>query len=244
MSGVYLINVLDVARSLGIDPTRATPEMVAHWLVTEYLKKRGGGFNYNPAINMTFELFRGHISAELAELHCLTNGNPKGRRQNVEAIKQISSYAVSNISTCYKIGFRAVAVGRIRGEQVYVGIKAPMVRVLHDEAFVVMPGFRMSHRPVEAEIDVACSIALATFAREGYDEADFEYLYAGPGLAGQREFRSIKGRERQVFDRDAVDSLLDTYVKGVSLALDAGVESRPANLHGYSVIDPRQSSMF
>ena len=244
MAGVHLVNVLDVARSLGNSASRTTPEMVAHWLITEYLKKRGGGFNYNPAINMTFELFRGHISAEQAEMHCLTNGNPKGRRQNVDAIKQISSYATSNISTCYKIGFRAVAVGRIKGEQVYVGIKAPMVRVLHDEAYVVMPGFRLSHRPVESEIDVACSIALATFAREGYDEADFEYLYAGPGLSGQREFRSIKGRERKVFGRDEVDSMLDTYVKGVALALDAGVESRAPNLHGYSVIDPRQSSMF
>jgi hypothetical protein len=244
MSGVNLVNVLDVARSLGINPTKATPEMVAHWLITEYLKKRRGGFNYNPAINMTFELFRGNINADQAELFCLTNGNPKGRRQNVEAIKQISSYALSNVSTCYKIGFRAIVVGRINGEQVYVGIKAPMVRVLHDEAFVMMPGFRMSHRPVEAEIDVACSIALATFAREGYDEADFEYLYAGPGLSGQREFRSIKGRERRVFNGEEVDALLDTYVKGVALALDGGIESRPANLKGYSIIDPRQSTIF
>jgi hypothetical protein len=244
MSGVHLINVLDVARSLSTNPTKATPEMVAHWLMTEYLKKRRGGFNYNPAMDMTFELFRGNIKADEAELFCLTNGNPKGRRQNVEAIKHISSYALSNISTCYKIGFRAVAVGLIKGEQVYVGIKAPMVRVLHDEAFVVMPGFRMSQRPVEAEIDVACSIALATFAREGYDEADFEYLYAGPGLSGHREFRSIKGRERRIFNSEEVDALLDTYVKGVALALDAGIESRPANLRGYSIIDSRQSTIF
>ena len=244
MAGVYLVNVLDVARSLGIDPTRVTPEMVAQWLITEYMKKRRGGFNYNPAINMTFELFRGNVTAEQAELYCLTNGNPKGRRQNIEAIKRISSYALANISTCYKIGLRAVEVGRIKGEQVYIGIKAPMVRVLHDEAYVVMPGFRMSYRPVEVEIDVACSIALATFAREGYDEADFEYLYAGPGVSGQREFRSIKGRERRVFSKDEVDALLDVYVKGVALALDAGVESRPANLKGYSVVGPRQSSMF
>jgi hypothetical protein len=218
--------------------------MVAHWLLAEYLKKHRGGFNYNPAINMTFELFRGNLGPEQAELYCLTNGNPKGRRQNVEAIKRISSYALSNISTCYKIGFRAVEVGRIKGQHVYIGIKAPMVRVLHDEAFVVMPGFRMSHRPVEVEIDVACSIALATFTREGYDEADFEYLYAGPGVSGQREFRSIKGKERRVFNNDEVDALLDVYVRGVALALDSGVESRPANLKGYSVIDPSQSSMF
>lgn len=40
MAGVYLVNVLDVARSLGINPTRVTPEMVAQWLITEYMKKR------------------------------------------------------------------------------------------------------------------------------------------------------------------------------------------------------------
>lgn len=244
MSGIHLVNVLDVARSLGIDPSRATPDMVAQWLIAEYLKKRRGGFNYNPAINMTFELFRGNVTAAQAELFCLTSGNPKGRRQNVEAIKQISHYALSNISTCYRIGFRAVAVGRIKGEQVYVGVKAPMVRVLHDEALVVMPGFRMSHRPVEPEIDVACSIALATFAREGFEEIDFEYLYAGPGISGNREFRSIKGRDRKVYSAEEVDALLDIYVKGVAIALDAGIDPRPANLRGYNIIDPRQSSMF
>lgn len=244
MAGLYLVNVLDVARSLGANPTKATPALVADWLLAEYLKKRGGGFNYNPAINLTFDLFRGAVSRDQAILHCSSCGNPKGRRQNVEAIKQVADYALENISTCYKVGFRAVAIGRIKSEQVYVGVKAPMVRVNHDEAFVVMPGFRMSHRPVETEIDVACSIALASFARDGYDEADVEYLYAGPGISGLREFRSIRGKDRKVFDRDAIDSLLDVYVRGVAIALAAGAVSRPANLDGYSVIDPRQSSMF
>jgi hypothetical protein len=97
MSGVYLVNVLDVARSLGIDPTRTTPEMVANWLITEYLKARRGGFNYNPAIGMTFELFRGNVTADQAELFWLTNGNPKGRRQNVEAIKRSDGFEVAGV---------------------------------------------------------------------------------------------------------------------------------------------------
>src|ERR1019366_7478689 len=99
-------------------------------------------------------------SIDAAVLYCLTTGNPKGRRQNAEAVKCVAAYAIRNVSKCYRIGFTAVAVGRVRGEPVYVGIKAPMLRILGDDVFVVMPGFRMSHRPLEPEIDVACSIAL------------------------------------------------------------------------------------
>jgi hypothetical protein len=240
MTTILLVNVLDVARALGASPTRATPETVADWLMDEYLRKPRAGFNYNPAINITFDLFRGGLSPEAAVAHCLTTGNPKGRIQNADAIKGVAPYAIENISTCYRIGFTAVAVGRVAGQTAFMGIKAPMIRVVHNEAFVVMPGFRMSHRPVEIQIDVACSIALATFARDDFADADFEYLYAGPGLSGKREFRAIRGRERNVFDHDAIDSLLDIYVRGVALAADAVVDLREPNLAGYKIIDPRE----
>jgi hypothetical protein len=244
MSNLLLLSVLDVARALGVDPSMATPEKVKEWLLAEYSRQPRGGFNYNPAINTLYGLFRGAFGYDAAVLHCMTNGNPKGRRQNVEALKTVAPYAVENISTCYRIDFAAVAVGRIGDETAYVTIKAPMVRVLHDEAFVVMPGFRMSHRPVDAQIDVACSIALANFARDDFAGADFEYLYAGPGADGQRQFQPIRGRDRQVYDRDEVDALLEIYVRGVKLAIDAGAEVRKPNLRGYRIIDPREPSLF
>jgi hypothetical protein len=244
MSSIFLVNVLDVARSLGIDPRRATPEMVAAWLIEQYLRKRGGGFNYDPAIGATFDLFRGVHTFDSAVLHCLTNGNPKGRRQNADAIKEVAPYALANVSTCYRLGHSAVVVGRVAGENVYVGIKAPMVRVVHDEAYVVMPGYRMSFRPHEPEIDVACSIALATFGRDDFADADFEYLYSGPDITGRRSFRAIKGRERHVYDRDAVDALLDVYVRGVALVLEAGLPASRPDLRGYRIIDPREPGLF
>jgi hypothetical protein len=202
MSSILLVNVLDVARSLGIDPVKATPDAVAAWLIERYLKARGGGFNYDPAIAATFDLFRGAHTFDSSVSHCLTHGNPKGRRQNADAIKVVAPYALANISTCYRIGHSAIVVGRIAGETVYVGIKAPMVRVVHDEAYVVMPGYRMAYRPAEPEIDVACSIALATFGRDDFSSADFEYLYSGPDVSGRRSFRAIKGRDRRVYDDD------------------------------------------
>jgi hypothetical protein len=174
----------------------------------------------------------------------MTAGNPAGRRPNSDAIKQIAPYALDNVSTCYRIGFTALAVGRIGDQTVYVGIKAPMVRVARREALVVMPGFRMSHRPVEAEIDVACSIVLANLARDDFADADFEYLYAGPGVSGQRDFRAIRGRDRTVYERDIVDGLLDVYVKGVALALQEGVNAPKPSLQGYRIIDPREPSFF
>lgn len=239
MSGLSLVNVLDVARALGPEPLTATPHQVADWLV-KYDRKRGGSFNYNTAINTTFDLFRGVLSYDEAVRHCSMSGNPRGRHQNTDAIRHVAPYAIENISTCYRIGFVAVAIGRIRGSTVYIGIKTPMVRVAHQEAFVVMPGFRMSHRPVEAEIDVACSIALANFGRDDFADADFEYLYAGPGASGQREFRAIRGKDRNVYDREVIDALLDIYVKGVALAVTAGANIRAPNLTGYRIFDPRE----
>jgi hypothetical protein len=102
----------------------------------------------------------------------------------------------------------------------------------------------MSHRPVEAQIDFARSVALANFARDDFADADFEYLYAGPGWSGKREFRAIRGRDRKIFSPDEVDALLDVYVRGVALAIEAGVEVKQPNLSGYQVIDPREPMFF
>lgn len=238
MSGLLLLNVLDVARALGLNPLKATPEQVRDWLIENYSRKRGGGFNYDPAAKCLFGLFNGSLSEESAKIHCLTTGNPKGRSQNFSAISQVAPYAVDNPSTCYRIGFAAVAVGRVGAHTAYVAIKAPLVRVVHSEIMVVMPGFRMSYRPAEPEIDVACSIVLANFARDDFADADFEYLYAGPGADDRRQFRAIRGRDRHVYDRDEVDTLLDVYVKGIALAAEAGMGLEKPNLKGYRIIDP------
>lgn len=244
MSGVRLLNVFDVSRALGRSPFLATPETVAHWLTQHYLFDGGGRFNYDPAIRATYDLFRGATTAAEAIRYCASTGNPLGRRQNAAAVSMIAGYASDNISSCYWIAFTAVEVGRVRGETVYVAIKAPMVRVRERDAFVVIPGFRMGHSPVEIEIDVACSIVLAHLARDDYSRADFEYLYAGRGASGKREFRAILGRDRQIFDRDTVDALLDVYVKGVALAVEGGADLRRPRLLGYRVVDRDQPYMF
>jgi len=235
MSGFLLANVLDAARSLGPKPSDATPEAVRDWFLSEYLAKRGGGFNYDPASFAAYELFRGAASKELAVRYCKTNGNPKGREQNASAIAAVADYALANISRCHRIGFLAVEVGRAHGKSVYVGIKAPFMRVIARDARVIVPGFRMSHRPNEAEIDVVCGITRAHLARDDYAASDIEYLHAGPGPDGKRLFRPILGRERTLPSADEVDGLLDVYVRGIALLMVAGLESSPPNFKGYQV---------
>lgn len=244
MSGVSFVNVLDASRALGPLPLTATPESVARWLEGQYLSAQSGRFNYDPATNATYDLFRGAHSLASAEKYCLTHGNPKGRNQNASAIKRVAPFALANISRCYRIGNTAVVAGRARGQTIYIAIKTPLVRVKERDAFVVMPGYRMSFRPAEAEIDTACSIALATFARDDYAKADFEYLYAGPDANGAREFRAYHGRKRKVYHRDTVDGLLDVYVKGVALVLEKGLGKEEPKLTGYKIIDPREPRLF
>lgn len=238
MSSIRAMDVLDVARALGDEPMRATPEGVRDWLRAEYVGRSGGGFNYDPAIGVVYDGFRGGHTQESAILHCLTHGNPKGRRQNADAARVLMPYILSNRSVCHRIGLTAVAIGRFGGKTVYTKIKAPLLRVQGDRAYVVMPGLRMSYRPSDVAIDVACSIACATLAQGDLDRADFEYLYAGPGASGEREFRAIHGRGRSRFGVESIDAMLDIFVRGVALAADDGASVAEPFLRGYRIIDP------
>jgi hypothetical protein len=233
MSSFLLTNFIDASRSLGPDPFKATPESVSDWFEQFYLTQRGGGFNYDPASFAAYDLFRGATSKEAATQFCATKGNPKGRDQNASAARAIADYALANVSTCYRIGFMAVEVGRTRGVQVFVGIKAPFVRVRGRDARLVVPGFRMSHRPTEVEIDVACGIAKAHLARDDYADADVEYLYAGPGYDGKRSFRAIVGRDRKIPSLDEIDQLLQVYVQGITMLIDRGIAPSAPSFRGY-----------
>jgi hypothetical protein len=238
------LDILDIARALGSSPFSATPRSVCDWLQTEYSKGGGGGFNYDPAIAATYDAFRGGHTLESAENYCLTSGNPKGRAQNASAIKALMPYALEHPSVCYRIGLTAVAIGRFAGQTVYAKIKTPLIRVECDRSFVVMPGFRMSHRPLEVQIDFSCSVALETFAQGDHGDADFEYLYAGPGFGKGRMFQAIHGRDRFRFDLDAINRLLETYVSGVALATQEGASANEPDLRGYRIIDPYEPRFF
>lgn len=251
MATVRSLDILDVARALGCHPFSATPEGVADWLAN-YSVQKGGGFNYDTAINTLFDAFRGGHSQESAVQYCLGHGNPKGRMQNASAISSVMPYALEHPSTCHKIGLTAVAIGRYSSRSVFAKIKAPLVRVEGSRAYLVMPGFRMSHRPSDVEIDFACSVALQVLAQGDLSVANFEYLYAGPGpdlrtargKKPQRMFQAIDGATRNRFDAEQIDRLLDVFVKGVALADSKGADAREPKLDGYRIIDPRQSSFL
>jgi hypothetical protein len=236
---------LDIARALGQAPFHATPTTVANWIEEQYSSTSGGGFNYDPAISATFDAFRGGHTFESATKYCLENGNPKGRKQNASAIRAIMPYALSHPSICYRIGLTAVAIGRYSGRTVYAKIKAPMVRVEGQSAFLVMPGYRMSFRPSDIAIDLACSIALETCAQGDLSVADFEYLYAGPGPDTKgRMFQAIQGKDRHRYSREQINRLLEIFVAGVEQASRLGLDQKAPNLNGYRIIDPNAPGLF
>jgi hypothetical protein len=238
------MNFLDIARSLGDDPLNAYPKRVADFIESEF-KKSGGTFNYNSSIGTLVDLFKGDTTVDLAIAHCLSHGAPAGRAPNAKAIEIAGSYAVTQPSNCYKIPFTAVPVGRLPGDRTaFMAIKAPLVRVKKPDIFVVVPGFRLGHRPRGIEIDVAASLALATFGRDDFSEADYEYLDSSRGISGERELRVYHGRDRRIFNLDEVDFLLDIYVKGIAMALDKGMPATAPNFRGYRVVDPNQPRMI
>ena len=240
MSSILLMNFLDVARSLGRSPLTATSTDVAAFVWKQF-RRTGGLFNYNSSINALYDVFRGGMSLAAAEELCRTSGSPAGRKPNGDAIRIAGAFAAEHPSNCYRIPFTAVPIGRLSDERTaFMSIKAPLVRVEHDRAYVVVPGFRMGHRPVEAEIDVAASLALAQFGRDDFHAADFEYVSAGPCGNGGRICQVFHGRDRTIYNLDQLDKLLDTFVKGLEMAITKGLPAREPSFRGYRVVNPAQ----
>ena len=240
MGTPLLMNFLDVARCLGREPLRRNAEQVADFIEVN-LARSGGNFNYNPAMKALYDVFRGGMTGDEAERICRLEGAPAGRKSNGDAIRIAGAFAESNRSVCHRIPFMAVPIARLSGNRTaYMAIKAPLVRIQQKRTFVVVPGFRMSHRPEKAEIDVAASLALAALARDGYEEADFEYLYAGPSEYGGRILKIYHGSDRTIYDVDMLDYLLDVYARGLQIALERGLGVKAPNFRGYKVYDPDQ----
>lgn len=244
MPSLLLMNFLDIARSLGSNPLNARAESVAAFIEREF-KGGGGIFNYNPSISLLPDLFRGAITVDQAVEYCSSHGASAGWKPNQDAIRLVGSYATTELSSCYPKRFSAVAVGRLAdGSTAYMALKAPLVRVKSGYVAVVVPGFRLGHRPVGVEIDVAASLALATLGRDDFSDADYEYLDCSRGASGTRELQVYRGQDRTIFSLDQVDHLLDIYVRGLDLVIRRGAVARKPNFSGYSVIDPSQPKML
>lgn len=238
------MNFLDVARCLGGDPLNARPEDIAAFMKREF-RPGGGGFNYDTSIKSLPDLFRGAATVEQAVEYCASHGAPAGWKPNCQAIEIAGFYAKTQRSNCYRIPFSAVPIGRLPGGiTAYMAIKAPLVRVRDSIVFVVVPGFRLGHRPVGVEIDVAASLALATFGRDDFSEADYEYLDCSRGLSGERELSVYVGKDRRIFSLDEIDFLLGIYVQGLASAISSGMSANKPNFRGYRVIDPDQPRMM
>lgn len=245
MAGLLLVNIMDVARSLGPDPMHASATDVSQFLINEYLRQRGGGFNHDTAIMATEAIFSGRSSVSDAIEFCRTTGNPKGREQNAQIIETVGAYAASQPSRCYKTGFLAIAIGRFKGHTIFAGLKAPFTRVRGKNAYVVVPGFRKSFAPTDAQLDIPLSLAANQLARDDFSAADVEYLSAGPSPVDDgRMFKVVRGIERKLLSEYELDMILSIYVEGVVRTLESGKGLDRPDLAGYRVVDPDEPSMF
>jgi hypothetical protein len=238
------INFLDIARAVGSNPLHSCPSIVEKFLIGEFSRSRGI-FNYNPAITCLPGLYQGSLTPNEAERYCLTNGVELGRIHNAEAVKIVAEHAYRLHCSVYPIPNTAIPIGRLStGLTVFMLVKAPLVRVTEKEAFVVVPNFRAGHRPILQEIDTAASLALAAFARDDFEQADFEYVDCGRGKGGHRALEVHFGRDRRVFTLDEVDEILSIFVQGFELAMRAGVAPRASRLQGFRVADPDAPRML
>ncbi len=241
MPGLFLVNAIDAGRALGPRLEDATPAQVEHFFRSDYLLRKGGSFNHDTSIFATGDLFRGRITIPQAETFCLSNGSAAGREQNAAIIRVVGPYAVGRLSVVHKVGYIAIPVGRALGHTIYIGVKAPYVRVNDSEARLVIPGYRKTFIPSDEQIIFPCSLASNQIARDDFAGVLPEYLYAGPGDDGEdRKFKAVIGSPGSVLQRDQLDDLLNVYVKGIVRILEAGEGLKPARLAGYRIIDPSQ----
>lgn len=239
MATLGLVNLFDIARSLGDDPKRATPHEVRDWLWSNYLSQTGGGFNYDTAIHALELGFRGAMTEGEAIRYCMTHGNAAGRSQNAAVVRAAWKYVEANQGDVYRSGYSAVVVGRHRGIELMAGVKAPFVRVRDGVAYCPLPMFRSSFRPSGLQLDFCGSVLAALVLGSDFEEAMPEYLITSPvGVGHARYFNAILGSSRRLWSSAEVDRVLGIYVEAVGMLLADGHGRGKPRLTGYRVIDP------
>ena len=242
MGTLFLVHYLEFARSFEGNPEGATPESIAAWLQRNWLTKRGGGnWNYDPAMEVLVLAFAGHITLEQAIEHCHRYWHPHARVENERVVRCFWRYAVGNKSRVYRRSYFAAPVGRWRGRNIFIGVKAPLVRVSNDEVLAVVPIFRKNFTPCEKETDLSLTIVREFSLREGYRDIDTEYLRAR-GVDGSLDRRLIvdRGSHRRLYSSEQLDTFAQKYAKAVSLLADAGLGLEQPNFAGYRIWDPDQ----
>ena len=242
MGSLFLVSHLDFARSFEGNPEKATAQSIAEWLKRNWLSKRGGGvWNYGPAMDVLVLAFAGEITLDQAIAHCHRYWHPHARVENEKVVRCFWKYVQENRSRVHKRKYLAAPVGRWRERNIFIGLKAPLIRVAAGEALAVMPVFRKGFVPGDRETDLALTAIREFCFREGYRDLDIEFIRA-QGMGGTTDRRLIVdlGSLRNLYSSEQFDQFATKYAQGVSLLADDGLGLQQPNFRGYRVWDPDQ----
>jgi hypothetical protein len=245
MAGLGLVGLTDVARSFGPDIHAATPLSIAAWLRREWLLRRGGGFNYNPVLYAAIRVMKREWDYDRALKHVLNSGPEYGRASNRAVLDAIIGFLEAHEGQVHELKYAAAVVGKHRGRDIHIGIKAPAVRVQDGVPLIFYPGFRKTFRSSEEQTLLECSIVCEILAQNDFYGAGLEYVSArstGRGLERICVVRSAS--EMPLLDKTTIDLLLSKYVRAVGLLWDEGLGLRAPLLGGYHVINPDQGDLF
>ncbi len=245
MGNILAVNIVDIVRAYGENLEIRSPEKISEWLLKEYLSRKGGRFNHNPSISCLSGMYSGALGRDDAIAFCSKNGSPAGFRENVEIVRAVAPHCSGQISQCYKHPFVAVPIGRHKGKTIYAKLKAPLTRVSHGDAFIVLPMFRKTFRPSERQIDAIISFARAQWAYGDFSAADVEALVA-KGFSGtpERQLSVILGADRELLSVDDIGAFFQPYIEAVGLIIDSGIVTSEPDLKGFRVVDPYQMNFF
>ena len=245
MPGIFLVDNVDFARSLGDEPEKATEDSVSAWLQAEWIGKGGGVFNYVPSMMGLVDGFAGRISKKQAVSHCRAYWHPRGRIENEAVVEAFWPFVTENVCTVYKRSFLAAPIGRWEDQTIYLGVKVPLIRVTKDNVLATMPVFRKTFVPNEKALNVALTGVREFCLREGYSDIEPELIRA-LGVSGQidRQLFVAQGHARALYSGDAFDEFANVFTKAVVRLANNGIGLERPNFRGYRVMDPDQKGMF
>lgn len=245
MANLALVAVEDVARALGGNPKEATPEGVAAWMRSHYLKTGAARFNYNPTLKAARLVAQGKLPFVDGLSMAGSTGSRAGYRQNAAVFTALEPYLAEIAGRGYPLKFAALKIGSVGGTAIYVGVKSAFAVSRHGKASVVVPNFRKSSGPTAEELGTACSIAVHSVARDDLFGADIECISTpGESRRLERDFVLLRQADLRLYAEAEVISFLSVYLRAVAILAEEGAPMRSPGLSLYRSVDPGAPSLF
>lgn len=240
------VDIMDLARSLGSNPEKATPSSVCDFFIKSYFSPSGGGFNYLAAIEALRFGFEGKFTLDDAIHHVNSRGAPLGQKYNEAVIRAIWPEIELHVGRAYPLKYTAIPLRRINDVTIYTNIKSPIITVSEDRSVIArMTNFRNTFAPNYNQKRFMLSFASEILTQDDFEDASVQLIEArSPKGTSQRQMNVLNSNDVELYDIDRVEDMLTIYTQGIQMLFDLGHETKSADLSRYRVVNRDAPDLF